>query len=76
MCVYLFLSLPAKTNMPMLLSEPKGMEQFTIQPASCPLPCGFGKCQGEKKKKKDQSKDPATFCSDPLVLTFKETLKG
>lgn len=51
MCVYLFLSLPAKTNMPMLLSEPKGMEQFTIQPASCPLPCGFGKCQGEKKKK-------------------------
>lgn len=54
MCVYLFLSLPAKTNMPMLLSKPKGMEQFTIQPASCPLPCGFGKCQGEKKKKRSE----------------------
>lgn len=57
-----------KTSAPVLLGEATSMEQFTLQPAPCPLPWEMAE--------KDQSRDPATFYSDPLVLTFKEALKG
>lgn len=67
MCVFIPL-FACKNSVPVLLSEATSMEQFILQPAPCPL--------SWEMSEKDQSKDPATFYSDPLVLTFKEALKG
>lgn len=54
----------------MLLSEAKRMEVY--HPA-CTMPSALWIWEMSEK---DQSKDPATFYSDHLVLTFKETLKA
>lgn len=67
-----FIPFPAaKTKSPALLSE--GSECGTVYTPTCTVPSAL---RIWEMSEKDQSKDPATFYSDPLVLTFKETLKG
>lgn len=63
--------LPPKPNQPVFLSE-----TYEYGTAYAPAWCHALCLVDLGNVRKDQSEDPATFYPDPLVLTFKETLKG
>lgn len=67
-CLFLFL-----LQKPSLLCSSVRVEYGTVYAPTCTMPSAL--CVWEMSEK-DQSEDPATFYSAPLVLTFKETLKG